>query len=303
MSTSSYTRKPEWLKIQLQSSPSYKEVARSLSSNKLHTVCEEARCPNQHECWAQHKTASFMILGDVCTRRCRFCNVKTGLPLAPDPEEPWRLAASAKEMGLQHVVVTMVNRDDLPDGGAALMAETVRALYEALPEVSVEVLSSDLMGREASILTLLDSKPSIMSHNMETVRRLTPLVRSRSTYDRSLEFLRFCAQNKKTGLVKSSLMLGLGESLEEVLETLDDLRAAGVEVVNLGQYLQPSAKHIPVQEYRSPEDFEYLRTQALKKGFLHVESGPLVRSSYHAKSQYEAWRKRNHPLYKDDPDQ
>lgn len=286
----SYVRKPEWLRVQLGSSAAYRQVADTLREGRLHTVCEEARCPNQQECWARHRTATFMILGDTCTRRCRFCNVKTGLGPDPDPAEPERVAASARSLGLRHVVITMVTRDDLPDGGADLLARTVRAVRQALPEAGIEVLSSDLMGRQEAICTVLEARPDIMGHNLETVRRLSRQVRSRSDHDRSLAFLAFCAAwNQKSGAglaIKSSLMLGLGEEQDEVLATLDELRAAGVDMVNLGQYLQPAGRNLPVQRYWTPAEFAELKDQALQRGFRHVESGPLVRSSYHAGDQH-----------------
>ncbi len=284
------TRKPPWFKIRLNTSESYAGIKRLVRAEGLHTVCEEARCPNLHECWGTHGTASFMILGDICTRRCRFCAVGTGLPLAVDLLEPMRVAASVLKMGLKHAHVTMVNRDDLPDGGAAAMAATVRAIRARVPDCSVEVLTSDFMGSREAIAAVVASGPDIVSHNVETVRRLTPRVRSRSRYDRSLEFLRIARELDHAAVVKSSIMLGLGETREEVLETLDDLRAADADIVNIGQYLQPTRTHIPVQRYWTPEEFAELRAAALQKGFLHCEAGPLVRSSYHAGEQYESFR-------------
>ena len=295
-----YERKPEWLKIQLNTSDSYKFVRNLVKSERLNTVCEEARCPNIHECWGEHKTATFMILGDTCTRRCRFCAVRTGLPRGVDKEEPARVAASVVEMGLEHAVVTMVNRDDLKDGGADILAETVRAIHRAAPTCSVEVLSSDLMGRRDDIATVMEAKPEIMSHNLETVRRLTPQVRSRSTYDRSLLFLRTAAQLDPGATVKSSIMLGLGETRDEVLEVMDDLLANGVTLMNIGQYLQPTRTHVPVQRYWTPDEFAELRAEALVRGFTHCEAGPLVRSSYHAGEQWNDYRKRIHPLYREE---
>ncbi len=283
-------RKPPWFKIRLNTSESYVGIKRLVRAEGLHTVCEEARCPNLHECWGTHGTASFMILGDVCTRRCRFCAVGTGLPLAVDLLEPMRVAASVMKMGLKHAHVTMVNRDDLPDGGASVMAATVRAIRVRAPGCSVEVLTSDFMGSRDAIGAVVASGPDIVSHNVETVRRLTPRVRSRSSYDRSLEFLRIARELDRTAVVKSSIMLGLGETREEVLETLDDLRAADADIVNIGQYLQPTRTNIPVQRYWTPEEFAELREEALRKGFLHCEAGPLVRSSYHAGEQYESFR-------------
>ncbi len=256
----------------------------------LHTVCQEARCPNLHECWGTHGTASFMILGDTCTRRCRFCAVATGLPGAVDPLEPMKVAASVMKMGLKHAHVTMVNRDDLPDGGASVMAATVRAIRARAPECSVEVLTSDFLGSREAIAAVVESHPEIVSHNLETVRRLTPRVRSRSTYERSLSFLKTARELDAAAVVKSSLMLGLGETRDEVLQTLDDLREADADIVNLGQYLQPTHTHIPVQKYWTPDEFAELREQALARGFLHCESGPMVRSSDHAGEQYDSFR-------------
>jgi lipoic acid synthetase len=264
-------RKPPWFKIRLNTSESYVGIKKLVREEGLHTVCEEARCPNLHECWGTHGTASFMILGDICTRRCRFCAVGTGLPLAVDILEPMRVAASVMKMGLKHAHVTMVNRDDLPDGGAGAMAATVRASRE-------------------SIGLVVASAPDIVSHNVETVRRLTPRVRSRSSYDRSLEFLRIARELDRGTVVKSSIMLGLGETRDEVLQTLDDLRAADADIVNIGQYLQPTKTNIPVQKYWSPDEFAELRDAAFQRGFLHCEAGPLVRSSYHAGEQYDNFR-------------
>jgi lipoic acid synthetase len=231
-----------------------------------------------------------MILGDVCTRRCRFCAVGTGLPGAVDMLEPMRVGASVMKMGLKHAHVTMVNRDDLPDGGASVMAATVRAIRARATGCTVEVLTSDFMGSRDAIAVVVESAPDIVSHNVETVRRLTPRVRSRSLYDRSLEFLRIARELDPASVVKSSIMLGLGETREEVLETLDDLRAADTDIVNIGQYLQPTRTNIPVQKYWTPDEFAELRETALQKGFLHCEAGPMVRSSYHAGEQYESFR-------------
>ncbi len=280
-------RKPEWLRIRLNTSPSYVFLKRLVREEGLHTVCEEARCPNLQECWGRHRTASFMILGDTCTRRCRFCAVKTGLPRAVDRQEPERVAQAVKRMGLVHAHVTMVNRDDLSDGGASLMAATVRAIRRDNPGCSIEVLASDFMGDPGAIRQVVESRPDILSHNLETVRRLTPLVRSRSDYDRSLGFLRLVRESDPATVTKSSLMLGLGESFDEVLEAMRDLREAGTDMLNLGQYLQPSRTNLPVVRYWTPGEFARLRIQALSLGFRHCESGPLVRSSYHAGQQLQ----------------
>ena len=233
-------KKPDWLKVPLGTNKNFHFIKSLVKGQRLNTVCEEARCPNIQECWGQHGTATFMILGDTCTRRCRFCAVKTGLPPKVDELEPVRVAESVKTLQLSHVVITMVNRDELPDGGATIMANTVYAIRKRIPECSIELLTSDFMGKHSSIDTVLESQPSIMSHNVETVERLTPLVRSRSSYQRSLEVLKYSYIKDSDIPVKSSIMLGLGETKEEILQTLDDLRYHHVSIVNLGQYLQPT---------------------------------------------------------------
>jgi lipoic acid synthetase len=279
-------RKPEWLHIRLATTPSYTFLKRLVREEGLHTVCEEARCPNLQECWGRHRTASFMILGDTCTRRCRFCAVKTGLPREVDRREPERVAQAVKRMSLEHAHITMVNRDDLADGGASLLAATVRAVRRENPGCSIEVLASDFLGDPQAIRLVVASRPDILSHNLETVRRLTPLVRSRSDYDRSLAFLRLARESDPALVTKSSLMLGLGESREEVVQAMRDLRAVGTDMLNLGQYLQPGRTQLPVARYWTPEEFAGLRAQAFRLGFLHCEAGPLVRSSYHAGQQF-----------------
>jgi lipoic acid synthetase len=284
-------RLPPWFTIKLTTTDSYVAIKKLVKTEGLHTVCEEARCPNLHECWATHGTASFMILGGTCTRRCRFCAVGTGLPEAVDRLEPMKVAASVMRMGLKHAHVTMVNRDDLPDGGAFLMAATVRAIRARVADCSVEVLTSDFMGSREAIASVVESEPEIISHNVETVRRLTPRVRSRSSYDRSLSFLRIARELDPRAITKSSIMLGLGETRDEVLSTLDDLRGVDVDMVNVGQYLQPTRNNIPVQRYWTPEEFADLKTEALNRGFLYCESGPLVRSSYHAGEQLDSVRR------------
>jgi len=283
-----YTPKPEWLRVKLNTTKDYHRVAGVIEENRIHTVCQEARCPNLEECWGTHRTASFMILGDTCTRRCRFCAVKTGLPGPVDLDEPRRVAEAVKAMELSHVVVTMVNRDDLDHGGSWQMAQTVREIKAIVPGCTVELLSSDMMGKRESIARMVEAEPDILSHNMETVRRLTPLVRSRSDYDRSLGFLQTIRELNPECSTKSSLMLGLGEEDREVLSVMDDLLNAGVRILNMGQYLQPSRNHLPVERYRTPYEFHDLKMKALGKGFIHVEAGPLVRSSYHAADQIRA---------------
>ncbi|MFK3938419.1 lipoyl synthase [Alkalihalobacillus sp. NPDC078783] len=280
-----HVRKPEWLKIKLNTNESYTNLKKMMREKKLHTVCEEARCPNIHECWAVRKTATFMILGDICTRACRFCAVKTGLPTELDLQEPERVADSVSDMGLKHVVITAVARDDLKDGGADVFAETVRAIRRKNPFCTIEVLPSDMLGNENSLQTLMDARPNIMNHNIETVRRLSPRVRARATYERTLEFLRRAKEMHEDIPTKSSLMIGLGETKEEIIETMDDLRANNVNIMTIGQYLQPTKKHLKVQKYYHPDEFAELREIAMSKGFSHCEAGPLVRSSYHADEQ------------------
>ncbi|MFT4412942.1 lipoyl synthase [Fredinandcohnia humi] len=283
-----YTRKPEWLKIKLNTNENYTGLKKMMREKQLHTVCEEAKCPNIHECWAVRKTATFMILGDTCTRACRFCAVKTGLPSELDWKEPERVADSVALMGLKHVVVTAVARDDLKDGGSAVFAETVRAIRRKNPFTSIEVLPSDMGGVFENLKTLMDAKPDIMNHNIETVRRLSDRVRARAKYERSLEFLRRAKEMNPDIPTKSSIMIGLGETKEEIIETMDDLRANNVDIMTIGQYLQPTKKHLKVEKYYHPDEFAELKEIALSKGFSHCEAGPLVRSSYHADEQVNA---------------
>jgi lipoic acid synthetase len=283
-----YLRKPDWLKIKLDTTEDTAAVRRDLRENGLHTVCEEARCPNLHECWSHHRTATFMILGDTCTRRCRFCAVKTGKPDSPDELEPGRVAASIEKLGIKHAVITMVDRDDLPDFGAKYLAATGRAIRARSSDITVEYLSSDMMGRRESIVELVESAPDILGHNVETVRRLNPVVRSRSDYERSLGFLETARALSNTLLLKSSIMVGLGEEMEEILETLEDLRRVGCNLVNIGQYLQPTRRHAPVQRYWKPAEFVDVMRKAQTMGFEHVEAGPLVRSSYNAGEQLKS---------------
>lgn len=289
-------RKPEWLKIKLNTNENYKDLKKMMRTSSLHTVCEEAKCPNIHECWAVRRTATFMILGDTCTRACRFCAVKTGLPTELDWQEPERVADSVVQMNLKHVVVTAVARDDLKDGGSAVFAETVRAIRRKNPFTSIEVLPSDMGGIYENLEALMNAKPDILNHNIETVRRLTPRVRARATYERSLEFLRRAKEINPNIPTKSSLMIGLGETKEEILETMDDLRANHVDIMTIGQYLQPTKKHLPVVKYYHPDEFQEFKEIALKKGFSHCEAGPLVRSSYHADEQVNEATKRKQML-------
>ena len=270
-------KKPGWLKIRLHRTPEWGEVRQIVEKHNLHTICSSGMCPNKAECWSR-RTATFMILGDICTRGCRFCATRTGHPLAPDAEEPQRVAQSVSLMKLRYVVVTSVTRDDLPDGGAAHWAETVRAIRKQNPDAAIELLIPDLDARPDLLDTVIASKPDIIGHNIETTERLTPLVRSRARYRTSLDVLRYLSE--KGAVAKSGLMVGLGESDEEVLQTLRDLHAAGVEIVTLGQYLRPTLEHHPVAAYITPEKFDWYRQQALDMGFSYCASGPMVRSSY-----------------------
>lgn len=285
-------RKPEWLKIKINTNQNYTEIKKMMREKSLHTVCEEARCPNIHECWAERRTATFMILGDTCTRACRFCAVKTGLPTELDWKEPERVADSVSLMNLKHVVVTAVARDDLKDGGAAVFAETVRAIRRKSPFTTIEVLPSDMGGIAENLQILMNAKPDILNHNIETVERLTPKVRARAKYNRSLEFLRRAKEMQPDIPTKSSLMVGLGETKEESIAVMDDLRANQVDIMTIGQYLQPTKKHLPVEKYYHPHEFLELKAIALAKGFSHCEAGPLVRSSYHADEQVHNGEKK-----------
>ncbi len=287
-----YLRKPEWLKIKLNTNENYTDLKKLMREKNLHTVCEEAKCPNIHECWAVRRTATFMILGAVCTRACRFCAVKTGLPTELDLAEPERVADSVALMNLKHAVVTAVARDDLKDGGANVFAETVRAIRRKSPFTTIEVLPSDMGGVYENLKILMDAKPDILNHNIETVRELTPRVRARAKYDRSLEFLKRAKEMQPDIPTKSSLMIGLGETKEQIIQTMDDLRAHDVDIMTIGQYLQPTKKHLKVQKYYHPDEFAELREIALSKGFSHCEAGPLVRSSYHADEQVNAAAKQ-----------
>ena len=286
--TKTMLRKPDWLKVKVNTNESYKKLKNLMRDKRLNTVCEEARCPNLHECWSERQTATFMILGDTCTRGCRFCAVKTGRPNELDWGEPERVAESVEVMGLKHVVITAVARDDLNDGGAAVFAETVNRVRERNPGTTIEILPSDMKGDYESLHTLMDSQPDIFNHNVETVRRLTKKVRAIAKYDRSLELLQRVKNVAPNTPTKSSIMLGLGETKEEVLETMDDLLAHDVNIITIGQYLQPSTKHLYVEKYYHPDEFKELKEIALEKGFEHCQSGPFVRSSYHADEQVTA---------------
>ncbi len=275
-----YLRKPSWLRTKLTEATEYGQISRRLRSASLHTICESGACPNKGECWGRG-TATFMILGDICTRSCRFCNVKTGRPHAPDPLEPARIAETVTAMGVKHCVITSVDRDDLEDGGAGHWAETIRKIKEQSPHTTIETLIPDFKGNKADIQKVMDAAPEVISHNLETVRALTKPVRVYASYDRSLSVLQCIADNSSIR-IKSGIMLGLGETEEEILETMDDLRAVDCQIITIGQYLQPSRDSLPVQEYIHPDTFERYGNIAREKGFLHAESAPLVRSSYHA---------------------
>ena len=271
--------KPKWLKVKLPTGENYRKVRSLVDEHKLHTICESGNCPNMGECWGEG-TATFMILGNICTRSCGFCAVATGKPLEADPFEPARVANSVKLMGVKHAVITSVDRDDLADGGSEIWVKTVELVRAKSPGTTMETLIPDFAGNWENLQRIIDVAPDIVSHNLETVRRLTKQVRIQAKYDRSLEVL---FRLKKGGMrTKSGVMLGLGESREEVIETMEDLRSVQVDILTLGQYLQPTRKHLPVQEFITPEQFKEYEELGLKMGFRFVESGPLVRSSYHA---------------------
>lgn len=272
-------KRPDWLKVKMPQSQSFGNVRSVVEKNRLHTVCSEARCPNIGECW-DSGTATFMILGDICTRSCGFCAVKTGMPTKVDSNEPYRVAKAVKVMNLKYAVITSVNRDELFDGGATIFAETVRKIRELNPDCKVEVLIPDFKGDELSLNILLDSFPDVLNHNIETVPRLYPTVRPQAKYERSLELL---SRAKKRGFItKSGLMVGLGEEDDEVIEVLKDLKKFGCDIVTIGQYLQPTKAHLPVKRFVHPDQFKRYKEYGEQLGFLKIESGPLVRSSYHA---------------------
>jgi lipoyl synthase len=285
-------KKPDWIKVRLPSNPVFFSTKALISDLRLHTVCESAQCPNRWECWSQG-TATVMIAGDRCTRACGFCAVSTAKPFALEPDEPNRVAEAVLRLGLKHVVITAVARDDLPDGGANHFANTVLSVREAQKQVVVEVLVPDFNGRESSINTVLSAQPDIFNHNLETVERLTPVVRSRAKYRLSLKVLKRAKQLDPEVVTKSGIMLGLGETENELFQALDDLREAGVQVLTLGQYLRPTAKHLPVLEYITPQTFALYREIAMQKGFDYVASGPLVRSSYHAADYHPVARRHS----------
>jgi lipoic acid synthetase len=283
-------KKPEWIKVRLPSSPVFFSTKALISDLRLHTVCESAQCPNRWECWSQG-TATFMIAGERCTRACGFCAVSTAKPFALEEDEPARVAEAIGRMKLKHVVITAVARDDLADGGAAHFAETIRAIRGMDPEIVIEVLTPDFNGKESSLRVVLDARPDIFNHNLETVERLTPSVRSRAKYRLSLAVLSHVKELDPQVVTKSGIMLGLGETETELFESMDDLREANVQVLTLGQYLRPTPAHLPVVEYIRPEAFDLYRQVAEEKGFEYVASGPLVRSSYHAADYHPARRR------------
>lgn len=272
-------RLPGWLKMQRASGENYSRVKHLVEENNLHTICTSGNCPNIGECW-NAGTATFMILGDICTRACRFCNTLTGKPLPPDPDEAERLARSIRKLGLKHCVITSVDRDDLPDGGASFWADVIYAIKQINPRITIETLIPDFDAIPGNLKVIIDSGPDIISHNIETVRRLTPVIRTKAKYDRSLNVLKFISENRM--VAKSGFMLGLGETEPEIVETIGDIYDTGCRILTLGQYLQPSALHMEVVDYIHPEKFEQYKEIALAKGFVYVESSPLVRSSFHA---------------------
>jgi lipoic acid synthetase len=272
-------RKPKWMKSPLPSGKTYIDVKSIVAKNRLHTICTSGNCPNMGECW-NAGTATFMILGEICTRACGFCNTKTGKPLAVDYDEPNRIADSVEKMKLKHCVLTSVDRDDLEDGGAEIWATTIREIKKRTPNVTIECLIPDFNGDKDLIKKVIDAGPEVISHNMETVRRLTPSTRTKAKYDTSLQVISIVSESSARS--KSGIMLGLTETREEVLETMRDLRNVGCEVITIGQYLQPTPKHLPIHEFITPEVFKEYETIGLEMGFRYIESGPLVRSSYHA---------------------
>ncbi len=282
-------QKPRWLKKRLPTGPQYEMVKELIGKDRLHTVCQEAKCPNMWECFSQ-QTATFLIMGSRCTRNCRFCSIAQGPAEPPDPAEPDRVAAAARQMGLSYAVITSVTRDDLTDGGAGFFAKTIEAVHRRIPSAKVEVLIPDFQGNAPALQTVLDAHPDVLNHNIETVPRLYPVVRPQARYRRSLQLLSR-VQKYAPGLpIKSGLMLGLGESFEEIRSTLKDLIDAGCRILTLGQYLRPSKAHLPVKRFVPPAEFENWKHTALEMGFTEVASGPFVRSSYHARELYQAMR-------------
>ncbi|HEY7190440.1 MAG TPA: lipoyl synthase [Vicinamibacterales bacterium] len=283
--------KPAWLKVRAPGSPNYLRLKGIMHDLKLNTVCEDAHCPNIGECW-HHGTATFMILGDVCTRACAYCAVAHGKPTELDTAEPSRVAEAVARMGLRFAVITSVDRDDLADGGASIFADTIRATRARVPSCRIEVLIPDFQGIESSLRTVLDASPDVLNHNIETVPRLYRMARSGGRYPRSLELLDRSRQYRPDIATKTGIMVGLGEAVDELVEVFDDLRRVGVSILTIGQYLRPSPKHAKMHRYYHPDEFAELKAIAMRKGFVHVESGPLVRSSYHAHEQADAFDRR-----------
>ena len=281
--------KPEWLKVRAPGSPNYARLKGLMRDLNLHTVCEEAHCPNIGECW-HHGTATFMILGDVCTRACAYCAIAHGRPAAADPEEAVRVGTAIETLGLAYVVITSVDRDDLADGGASIFADTIRETRARRPECRIEVLIPDFQGNEASLRAVLDARPDVMNHNVETVPRLYRMARSGGRYPRTLELLARSRRYAPDIPTKTGLMVGMGEEHDELVATFKDLRGAGCQILTIGQYLRPSPEHAPMVRYYDPDEFQALKQIALDLGFVHVESGPLVRSSYHAHETADAWQ-------------
>jgi lipoic acid synthetase len=280
-----YRRLPRWMKMQMPKGETYSKMKNRLEENNLHTICTSGNCPNIGECW-NRGTATFMILGEICTRSCKFCGVQTGKPLPPDKNEPKKVARTIEIMGIKHAVITSVDRDDLADGGAEIWAETIREIKRMDESVTIEALIPDFDGRTELLDKVIEAGPEVISHNLETVRRLTPQIRSKAKYETSLDVIRYIA---KSGIrAKSGIMLGLGETEEEIYETMDDLIETGCKVFTIGQYLQPTVDHLPVKDYVEPAKFEHYRDIGLQKGFSFVESSPLVRSSYHADKHINA---------------
>ena len=276
--------RPPWLKVRFPQGPNYQDLRELMREQNLHTICQEALCPNIGECW-ENRTATFLILGDVCTRNCGFCAVTTGRPTGLDLEEPERLARAVQKIGLRHIVITSVTRDDLPDGGSSIYAATIARLREYVPGCGIEVLIPDFMGNWGALATVMDARPDILNHNVETVPRLYRRVRPKAIYEQSLELLGRAKELAPGVVTKSGLMVGLGETRDELLETFGNLRARDVDVLTVGQYMRPTMQHLPIERYVPPEEFGELKRAALAMGFGHVEAGPLVRSSYHAHEQ------------------
>ena len=281
-STNDRPRLPAWFKVTAKTGPDYLDIKQTMERLQLHTICEEARCPNRWECW-NARTATFLILGDICTRRCHYCSVETGRPPAIDRSEPRRVAEAVQALGLRHAVITSVNRDELPDGGAAIFADTIRQTRTLSPGCTIEVLIPDFEGNAAALATVCAEQPEILNHNIETVRRLFPSLRPQGKYHRSMELLGRAKQQGMT--TKSGLILGMGETMDEAREVMRDLRAVDCDIITIGQYLQPTRDHLPVARYYDPGEFAQLKEEGMTMGFAHVESGPLVRSSYHAERQ------------------